>query len=132
MGRFSRERPKRQPPSGFKVSFPFRLSLYRAKIGKREAQKIASGYVSFPERETNNARKYRSIYTLSFLTHHIQTWGLIETHCDELEYKEGGLRPRECQGEATNINLLLSRKGRQCCEDYREIVRIPITPASKY
>lgn len=74
--------------------------------------------------------KYRSIYSLSFLTQHIQTWGLIEMHCDKLEYKEGGLRPRECQGEATNINLLLSRNGRQCGEDYREIVRIPITPAT--
>ncbi|XP_068713447.1 uncharacterized protein [Montipora foliosa] len=105
-------------------------SAMRAKVGKREAQNIASGYVSFPERETNNARKYRSIYTLSFLTHHIQTWNLIEMYCDKLEYKEGGLRPRECQGEATDINLLLSRNGRHCSGNHRDTVRIPITPAT--
>eukprot|EP00794_Sanderia_malayensis_P002995 gene2995-3453_t len=106
-------------------------SSMRAKIGKRAAQYIASNFKSMPLRKNDNTKRYRNIYTLSYLTYNFQTWNTIETYCDKLQYAEGGVRPRECQGKRTKLPSLMSRTKRICTGDNHQVVRIPIKPTGK-
>lgn len=105
-------------------------SSMRAKIAKREASAIAGNFVSFPERETDDSRKWRSIYTLSYLTYKMQTWNNVELHCDKIQYREGGIRPDKCLGEMTNVPLLMARPGKFCTEIDSDDVRIPTKPSA--
>merc|ERR1719378_889517 len=73
--------------------------------------------------------RYRSVYTLSYLTYNIQTWNAIEAYCNKLQYAEGGVKPSECQGEKTDVPTLMSRRKRVCTGDTKQDVRIPIKPA---
>ncbi len=67
---------------------------------------------------------------LSYITYKTRTLHAIESYCDILEYTGGGIRPVECKGIQTNIQLLLADNNPECTsETHSFFYNVPTRPA---
>ena len=64
---------------------------------------------------------------LSFVTYKAHIMNAVNLYCNELEYKEGSIKPRECLGPRTDLTLLTSVTQTPCTSEIHEFFHdVPI------
>ncbi|XP_022793252.1 uncharacterized protein LOC111332217 [Stylophora pistillata] len=104
----------------------------RSVTSLNAAASITAGYEEGSNENEQGESVVQSLKVLtvvSFISYKTNLWQIIESYCDILEYKGGGVRPSVCQGINTNIANLVSHVS-QTCRDVEAYKNVPITSSS--
>lgn len=92
------------------------------------ADQIGSDWTQLAQADTGEPdllTRLQVMAGISYITYERKTWQTIEEYCDLLEYKEGGVRPRVCDGPNTDIASLTAHIPAKC-NAFRDFYDVPI------
>ena len=101
----------------------------RAKTGLEAAEDISDDFERISKENIEDASSLEfltNLASMTYITHQIQTWEIVEAYCDVLEYQEAGRRPSMCKGQLTDVPTLMARIPKPCDSDIVQFVDIPI------
>ena len=102
----------------------------RAETSSDAAASITAGYEESStqgEPDESVVNDLKILTMVSLISYKTNIWQITEAYCDVLEYKEGGVRPRVCQGVNTNIASLVAHVSPTCrnVEEYHDVPTAP-------
>ena len=109
-------------------------SYMRTLVGIESAENIDGTFVEVaglnPDQDSTLS-KLSLMGGLSYMTYKTQVIKTINLYCDRLEYQDGDVRPSECKGVNTNVDLLLSKNIQDCnAQTHTFYYNVPTVPAN--
>ena len=104
----------------------------RARVTMDAAKEINTEFTSIAHQNLENEQTAATLQLmggLTFMTYKSHMLQGINHYCNQLEYMEGGVKPKECNGPKTDIALLVSNRVTMCTSRTLSLYQVPSRPS---
>ena len=99
-----------------------------SRVTMEAAQQISDEFMTLAEDKKDSQLEVTQQLTsaLTIITYKSHTLLAINHYCNLLEYKDGGVKPKECNGESTDLALLIANTVSECASESEAFYEVPI------